>query len=56
MHKDKEKNYVKFVDFTEQTPKIQIDRVIISDLYRKAFFDKNTKDISIYSRNTTTWD
>lgn len=54
--KKKEKNCPQTVDFSEQTPDIQIDNEDHDRLYEKVFLSREATDDSEYTRNTTTWD
>ncbi len=54
--KKKEKNCSQTVDFSEQTPDIQIDNEDHDRLYEKVFLSREATDDSEYTRNTTTWD
>ena len=52
MKKKKSEN----IDFSKITPKMQIEKVYFSKLYKKAFLDKDKSAHSEYGRNTSTED
>ena len=44
------------VDFSGQTPEVQIVQPEISELYKKAFLENDTGVSNEYCLNTTSWD
>lgn len=45
-----------YVDFKEQTPKVEIHSPKPDPLYKKAFLSREGKSTTEYAQNTTTWD
>ena len=56
MNEKNNKSFETKVDFSDVTPKVQIEQTKINPLYEKAFLDKDEKQASEYNQNGTTWD
>ncbi len=56
MEKKKEQDFIRSVDFKEQTPEVCLENKPMDPLYEAAFLNLNEKNDCEYARNTTTWD
>lgn len=54
--KQRKYEFAHVICFKEQTPDMQIEKVVFSPLYEKAFLSRDAETDSDFKQNTATWD